>query len=168
MNTKIQFEDDSISLSIENNKRYFSRNKAMRRSLMPNFGSSIQKPKPTLRTICKSCPSIDITRSRTKLATVFSKCNVKQSKNPMKSLKRKLSCSIQNVKYATRRTQVTKIVNMKDMKSEMVFFDEKTKSSEETKKRILSAKEEEIEDVIIWEETFLQKKKRSRVSFLRK
>ena len=172
MATKTQFQDDSISLTSEQST--IPKIKITRRSLMHNFGSSIQKP--TLRKTAQSCPTMSPQKSNRILPKVFSKCSIKTSQepkfknsNPMKNLKRRLSCSIQNVKYATRRSKSAKITSVKEITDSDVFCGESSKRrSIESRNRILSVKEEEIEDVIIWEETFIPKKKRSRMSFLRR
>ena len=172
MTTKTQFQDDSISLTSE--QCTMPKIIITRRSLMHNFGSSVQKP--ILRKTAQSCPAMSPQKSKRILSKVLSKCSIKTSQdpklknsNPMKNLKRKLSCSIQNVKYATRRSKSAKITSMKEINDSDVFCGESSKRrSIESRNRILSVKEEEIEDVIIWEETFIPKKKRSRMSFLRR
>ena len=173
MTTKTQFQDDSISLTGEQST--IPKIRITRRSLMHNFGSSIQKP--TLRKTAQSCPAMSPQKSKRILPKVFSKCSIKtpqepkfKNSNPMKNLKRRLSCSIQNVKYATRRSKSAKITSLKESTGGSdVFCGESSKRrSIESRNRILSVKEEEIEDVIIWEETFIPKKKRSRMSFLRR
>ena len=168
MTTQSQFQDDSISLAGE--KFTLPKMKMARRSLMPNFGSTIQKP--TLRKTAQSCPAMSPQKSNRILPNVFSKCSIKEPKsknsNPMKNLKRRLSCSIQNVKYATRRSKSAKMTSVKEVSSDVFCGDSSNRRSIETRNRILSVKEEEIEDVIIWEETFIPKKKRSRMSFLRR
>ena len=171
MTTKNQFQDDSISLTGE--QFTIPKIKMARRSLMPNFGSTIQKP--TLRKTAQSCPAMSPQKSKRILPRVFSKCSIKpyeeskfKNSNPIKNLKRRLSCSIQNVKYATRRSKSAKITTVKEMGSDVFCGESSNRRSIETRNRILSVKEEEIEDVIIWEETFIPKKKRSRISFLRR
>ena len=171
MTTRKQFQDDSISLAAE--QTIMTKPKMARRSLMHNFGSAIQKP--TLRKVAQSCPAMSPQKSRRLLPKVFSKCSIKLPEEPkpkisnrMKNLKRRLSCSFQNAKYVTRRAKSAKMANIKDMSSDVFCGELTIKRHEDTRNRILSVKEEEIEDVIIWEETFIPKKKRSRLSFLRR
>ena len=171
MTTKTPFQDDSISFTGE--LTIMPRTKIARRSLMPNFGSTIQKP--ILRKVAYSCPTMSPQKSKCLLPKIFSKCNIKLSEEPkaktsnrMQNLKRRLSCSIKNAKYATRRSKSLKLTKMNEMNSDVFCGESSNKRPDEIRNRILSVKEEEIEDVIIWEETFIPKKKRSRMSFLRR
>ena len=173
MTTNNQLQDDSMSYNGE--KFTIPKMKIPRRSLMKDFGSTIQKP--ILRKTALSCPAMSPQKTKRFMPKVFSKCSIKPSNeqkcktsNPMKKLKRRFSCSMQNVKYATRRSKFAKITSLKEIPiSSNVFCGEPSKkTSVDIKSIILSVKKEEIEDVIIWEETFIPNKKRLRMSFLRR